>query len=83
MPNDHALETVLRILNESGRPLDFESIHKKSKLSAPSATRQLKRGERLGLVEKRIKKPLSCAEPKCLWKITEKGKQFQGLYTEE
>lgn len=82
MPKDHALEIVLRILNGSGKPLDFGSIYRKSKLPASSATRQLKKGERLGLVEKKIEKPLRCAEPKPVWKITEKGKQFQGLYVE-
>jgi DNA-binding HxlR family transcriptional regulator len=82
MSNDHALEIVLRILNQSGKPLNFESIHKRSKLSAPSATRQLKRGERLGLVEERIRKLSRWEEPKSQWKITKKGKQFQGLYVQ-
>jgi DNA-binding HxlR family transcriptional regulator len=82
MNNGRTPEIMLRILSETGRPLDFEAIHEKSKLSAPSVTRQLRKGERLGLIDKSIERSSFSRELKCQWKITRKGKQIHRLYAE-
>lgn len=81
-PDSDGLEMVLRILVKSGRALDFASIHKESRLRASSLTRQLRRGEKMGLIQKQLVKSSRCTAPTYSWKITEKGKVIRDLIAE-